>query len=240
MPQQNYVTYTLLANPSRLATRIVSIPLTADTPIMPSTHIYWNLGAFVTPTVNNDTLYMPYSERTIDTDSIQVPTGGISSVKYPWTTAGGDDDDSSAVPLNFTTPRPIGHGSLHSQQCGTGCTGIDNAFILDRPGTASDNDDVPTVLTMSSPATGIQMQMRTNMGSLQLYSCAGQNGTIPVKASQQSNGVKFVQKNGCLVIEPQAWIDGINQPGWGQRKYQIFGTDTMPSVNWAEYTFSTV
>ncbi len=226
------MTYTLMANPSRLATRIVSIALNEDTPIMPSTHIYWNLGAFATPTVNNDTLWMPYSDRTIDTDPIQVPTGGISSVRYPW--------NDNAVPLNFTSPRPIGHGSLYSQQCGTGCTGIDNAFIIDRPGTASENDDVPVVLTMSSPATGIQMEMRTNMGGLQLYACAGQNGTIPVKASQQANGVKYLQKDGCLVIEPQDWIDGINQPGWGRRKYQIFGPATMPSVTWAEYTFSTV
>ncbi|WVF73229.1 hypothetical protein IAT40_008048 [Kwoniella sp. CBS 6097] len=223
---QTYVTYAVLANPPRLSTRIVAIPLDQDTPVMMSTHIYWNVGSFTSSNILNDTLYMPYSDRIIPGDSILIPTGELQSVKYPWT--------SPAVPLNFTGERPIGDGN--GQQCGAGCTGIDNAFILDRP--YPELADQP-VLQLYSADTGIKMKIRTNMGGLQLYNCAGQAGTIPVKADQKQNGVEFIQKYGCLVIEPQDWIDGINHPEWGRRKEQIFGPDTRVSENWAQYEFST-
>ncbi|GFZ51435.1 hypothetical protein JCM24511_09197 [Saitozyma sp. JCM 24511] len=228
----NYVTYTLSASPTRLTARIVSISLEQATPIMPSTHIYWNLGAFSTPTVLNDTLSMPYAERIIDIDSIEVPTGGLASVKYP--------SQSPSLPLNFTAPKQIWEGALSSQQCGYGCTGIDNAFILDRPVWSGPDSADLTMLQMSSPSTGIRMTMRTNGQSLQIYSCVGQNGTIPIKASQMGSGVQSVEKYGCLVIEPQQWIDGINHPEWGQLGRQIFSPATGPNDNWAEYTFDTV
>ncbi|OCF39727.1 hypothetical protein I317_06451 [Kwoniella heveanensis CBS 569] len=223
---QTYVTYTVLANPPRLTTRIVAIPLDQDTPVMMSTHIYWNVGSFTSSNILKDTLYMPYSDRIIPGDSILIPTGELQSVKYPWT--------DPAIALNFTGERPIGDGN--GQQCGAGCTGIDNAFILDRP--YPELADQP-VLQLYSADTGIKMKVRTNMGGLQLYNCAGQAGTIPVKADQKQNGVEFIQKYGCLVIEPQDWIDGINHPEWGRRKEQIFGPDTRVSENWAQYEFST-
>jgi aldose 1-epimerase len=54
------------------------------------------------------------------------------------------------------------------------------------------------------------------------------------------SGVQSVEKYGCLVIEPQQWIDGINHPEWGQLGRQIFSPATGPNDNWAEYTFDTV
>ncbi|WWC69064.1 uncharacterized protein I206_103000 [Kwoniella pini CBS 10737] len=221
-----HVTYTV-TSPPRLTTRIVSVSLDDYTPIMLSTHIYWNLGAFQSPTILNDTLYMPYADRIIDIDPILVPTGGLSSVKYPW--------QSPSVPLNFTSPKQIYEGALYSQQCGEGCTAIDNAFILDRPPYSSPEDASGPVLQLTSADTGITLTLRTNQQSLQIYSCGGQNGTIPVKASQ---GHGYVEKYGCLVIEPQQWIDGINQPEWGQMDRQIFGPDSPPQVLWAAYDFS--
>ncbi|WWC89643.1 uncharacterized protein L201_004568 [Kwoniella dendrophila CBS 6074] len=223
-----HVTYTV-TSPPRLTTRIVSVSLDSYTPIMLSTHIYWNLGAFQSSTILNNTLYMPYSDRIIDIDSILDPTGGLASVKYPL--------QSSSLPLNFTQPKQIYEGALYSQQCGAGCTGIDNAFILNRPLYSSIDDASFPVLELTSPDTGIKMSLKTNQQSLQIYSCGGQNGTIPVKASQ---GKGFVEKYGCLVIEPQQWIDGINHPEWGQTERQIFGPDSPPQVLWASYDFTTV
>ena len=69
------------------------------------------------------------------------------------------------------------------------------------------------------------------------------NGTIPVKASQQHRGqgkTTNVEKYGCLVIETQQWIDGINHPEWGQDEYQIYTVDSGPAVVWAQYDFSIV
>ncbi|WWD21816.1 hypothetical protein CI109_106304 [Kwoniella shandongensis] len=223
---QIYVTYAVLANPPRLTTRIVAIPLDQNTPVMMSTHIYWNVGSFTSANILKDTLYMPYSDRVIPGDSILIPTGQLQSVKYPWT--------SPAVPLNFTGERPIGDGN--GQQCGAGCDGIDNAFILDRPSAEAAES---TVLQLYSADTGIRMKVRTNMGGLQLYNCAGMDGTVPLKGDQKQNGLEYIEKYGCLVIEPQDWIDGINHPEWGRRKEQIFGPDTRVSENWAQYEFST-
>ena len=194
--QMNYVTFTV-TSPPRLTTRIISIPLDSYTPIMLANHIYWNLGAFQSPTILNDTLQMPYADRIIDIDSIEVPTGGLQSVLYPLT--------SPSVPLNFTAPKLIGDGALHSMQCGFGCTGIDNAFILDRPYGSGDESLDPAQLIWTSADTGITLTLRTNQQSLQIYTCNGQDGTIYSHADQ---GSPAVEKYGCMVIETQQWIDG--------------------------------
>lgn len=202
-----YATYTVSAGP-RWTSRLVSIPLDEPTPIMLANHVYWNLGAFVdasNPTVLNDTLHMPYSTRYIGVDPILVPTGAIATV-------------AETPVLDFTNPKQIGADILAAVNiCGLGCVGYDNAFILDRPRYSAPEATDLVVLTMSSNMTGIRMDVTTNQQNLQIYSCNGQNGTIPVKASQQhGKDTTFVEKYGCLVIETQQWIDGINHPEWGQ------------------------
>lgn len=204
--------------------------LDAPTPIMLANHVYWNLDAFTTgpgKNILNNTLYMPYSDRIIGVDSIEVPTGALEIV--------------NGTGLDFTTPKPLGYNITNDHQCGFNCTGIDNAFILDRPRSSAPEATDLVVLSLSSPATGIQMDIRTNQQSIQIYSCNGQDGTIPVKASQQhgSNGEKtYVETYGCVVFETQQWIDGINHPEWGQDRYQIYGPDTEPAVVYATYDFS--
>ena len=226
--QITYATYTLSAN--RWTSVLTSLALDEPTPIMLANHIYWNLDAFTTgpgKNILNNTLYMPYSARTIEVDSLEVPTGALASV-------------SNETGLDFTVPRQLGYNLTGSQYCGANCTGIDNAFILDRPRYSAPEASDLVFLSMTSPATGIQMDIRTNQQSLQVYSCVGQNGTIPVKASQQhGNGTDtFVEKYDCIVFETQQWIDGINHPEWGQLQYQIYGPDTEPAVNYATYDFS--
>jgi aldose 1-epimerase len=218
----------------RLTSRMTSLALDIPTPIMLANHIYWNLNAFTEATILNDTtLWMPYSDRFIDVDNIKVPKGTISTVaSYP--------------PLDFTSPKLVGRDIMNSHLTGFNSTGYDNAFILDRPGnTGLEASNFP-VLSMWSSATGIRMDVSTNQQGLQIYSCIAQNGTIPVKPSQvQRNngtagaGAKFVNKFGCIVIETQDWIDGINYPEWGRNDWQIFSSDTTPAVNYATYDFST-
>lgn len=206
--------------------------LDEPTPIMLANHVYWNLGAFTqgtNATVLNDTLYMPYADRYIPVDSLEVPLGTLGIVNN--------------TALDFASaPKQIGADILNADYCGANCIGYDNAFILDRPSYTLDEDAGFSVLTMSSPATGIQLDVLTNQQGLQIYSCVGQNGTIGVKQSQEhgANGAKtYVQKYGCLVIETQDWIDAINQPQWGRQKYQIYSPFTPPAVNYAIYRFST-
>jgi aldose 1-epimerase len=225
-----FATYTVSAN--TWTSRLVSMALDSPTPIMLANHVYWNLDAFTSganSTVLNDTLHMPYSDRYIPVDGLEVPLGSLGIV--------------NGTALDFySKPKTIGQDILNATLCGAGCVGYDNAFILDRPPYSGDQDAAITALSWSSPTTGIKLDVATNQGGLQIYSCVGQNGTIGVKASQEhaDGGKSYVQKYGCLVIETQDWIDGINNPQWGRQNYQIFTPDSPPAVNWAQYTFSTV
>lgn len=194
----NIATYTLTDDDDGPAfvSRIVSIPFNKATPVMIANHIYWNLGAFVDEdalTILNNTLYMPYAKRRIGTDGILIPTGEIKL------TAG--------TGLDFTKPDTmIGQNIPNTEgDCGTGCTGIDNAFITDRSPYADPRDPGLEVLRLMAPSTGIQMSVETNQGGIQLYSCVSQNGSIKVKKSQQHiPGVDVgVPAFGCLVIETQ-------------------------------------
>ncbi len=226
-----YATYTVSAGP-RWTSRLVSIPLDEPTPIMLANHVYWNLGAFVDiagQTVLNNTLQMPYADRYIEIDGLEVPTGAIGVVNGTW--------------LDFTSPKQIGRDILQGVDgCGPGCTGYDNAFILDRPRYSAPEANDISVLTMASNSTGIQLDIYTNQQSLQIYTCDNLNGTIPVKQSQQhvQGKTTYVPKYGCIVIETQQWIDGINNPQWGQDQYQIYTVDSEPAVVYAQYDFNIV
>lgn len=218
----------------RLTSRMTSLALDMPTPVMLANHIYWNLNAFTEATILNDTtLWMPYSDRFIDVDNLEVPTGTISPVaSYP--------------PLDFTSPKLIGRDIMNAHLAGFNSTGYDNAFIIDRPRNTGLAASSCPVLSLWSSATGIRMDLSTNQHGLQIYSCSGQNGTIPVKPSQvlrnnrtSGGGAKFVHKFGCIVIETQDWIDGINHPEWGRNDWQIFSAETGPAVNYATYDFST-
>lgn len=227
----NVATYTLTDDASFIS-RMISIPINQATPIMLANHIYWNLGAFVDEQalyILNNTLYMPYADRIIDFDGIEVPTGKINitnGTAYDFTYTGktfGDDI--------YTL----------SNSCGTGCTGYDNAFILDRPRYTAPSDPHLEVLRMWSPSTGIQMSLESDQQGLQIYTCNGQNGTIPLKSDQQHmKNTSYVEKWGCVVIETQDWIDGINNWDWGRYMWQVYSPTTEPFLNYQKYTFSVV
>ena len=173
---------------------------------------------------------MPYSARYIPFDGIEVPTGALGAV--------------AGTALDFTAPKAIGRDILQAVDgCGTGCVGYDNAFILDRPrGSGEEATDI-SVLSLESASTGIKLDVYTNQQSLQVYTCDNMDGTIPVKESQMhggAGGTVNVPQYGCIVIETQQWIDGINHPEWGQGQYQIYSVETGPAVVWARYDFSVV
>lgn len=81
-----YATYSVASTVDgpEMTSRLVSIPLDGPTPIMLTTHPYFNLDAFVNPanpSIMNHTLHMPYSHRYVRIDNIEVPTGEIGVVK---------------------------------------------------------------------------------------------------------------------------------------------------------------
>ncbi|CAN6652195.1 hypothetical protein TRVA0_025S01882 [Trichomonascus vanleenenianus] len=224
----SYATYTVTGENKTtgqkpaLTTRLISIPLDKATPVMLSTHNYWNLNAFVNPadyTVLNDTLHMPNAKRYIKTDMYLDPTG-LGVVKH--------------TGLDFTVAKTIGRDLKELKGvCGPDCIGYDTAFILDGP------HDVAQI-TLSSPQTGIQMEYFSNQPGIQIFTCDQWDSTIKVKKSHQhGNSSATVPQYGCIVIEPQDWIDGINMKEWGREAYQVFSPATLPPVNYARYEFST-
>ncbi|PTU21462.1 hypothetical protein P175DRAFT_0435057 [Aspergillus ochraceoroseus IBT 24754] len=221
----------------QLTSRIVALSLTEKTPIMLANHIYWNLNAFREENVLKDTtLHLPLSSRYIASDGILIPNGTIGTVDTAYNGA-----------ADFTSPKLIGKDIEEAAGiCGTGCTGYDNCFLVDRPVGYAAPDSMVPVVRMSSSATGIGLQVSTNQAAIQIYSCNGQNGTVPVKPSQLKrnkedgvDGPAVVNQYGCVVIETEDWIDGINRPEWGRLPYQIFTPDGPAAVNLATYQFST-
>lgn len=219
----------------QLTSKMVSLALTGKTPIMLSNHIYWNLNAFKEQDILDDTfLQLPLSERYVGTDGILIPNGTILDVD---STYNGSPD--------FTTGKLVGRDIEDAKGlCGTDCTGYDNCFIVDRPPQTGARDSVVSILRANSSTTGISLEITSNQQAVQIYTCMSQNGTIPIKPSQAKRnggeGAKFVNKYGCMAIEPEGWIDGINHPEWGQLPYQIFAPDTAPAINWATYKFGTI
>ncbi|OJJ75910.1 hypothetical protein ASPBRDRAFT_386232 [Aspergillus brasiliensis CBS 101740] len=216
---------------------VITLALTETTPIMLANHIYWNLNAFKDETVLEDTwLQLPLSKRLIGTDGILIPNGTILDV---------DVYDSAP---DFVSGKLVGQDIEKADGlCGTDCTGYDNCFIVDRPPQYAARNSIVPIVHMNSSTTGISLDVATNQQALQIYSCNGQNGTIPVKQSQvQRNkaegvdGAEYVNQHGCIVIETEGWIDGINNPQWGQLSDQIYSPETGPAVNWATYQFGTV
>lgn len=90
--------------------------------------------------------------------------------------------------------------------------------------------------------SGIQLDVYTDQEAIQLYSCNGQNGSLAIKRTQglrdEPAFPRTIPKYGCLVLEVQDWIDGINHPAWQREKQQIFAVGEQPYVLQASYEFS--
>jgi aldose 1-epimerase len=86
-----------------------------------------------------------------------------------------------------------------------------------------------------------------------MYSCGGQNGSFPLKQTQGLLGTasstrggpgnlnhlfpRTVPQYGCVVMEVQDWIDGINHPEWGRLGKQVFGPGGDPYVLQVSHRF---
>ncbi|KAH9864163.1 hypothetical protein J1614_010097 [Plenodomus biglobosus] len=109
--------------------------------------------------------------------------------------------------------------------CGTNCTGYDNCYIVNR------EQNGPYDWRTSGPVASLSSA----------WSVADECiGTIPLKSTQGLEGREaVVPKHGCIVMEVQDWIDGINQPAWQREKKQIFGPGGPSFSLEADYVFST-
>jgi len=110
-----YITYTL--TPYQWHLRMTALSTTKNTPIMLSSHTYWNLDGFQNPTTPlalNYSLFLPYAGLRTEIDNIEVPTGNLLGNKQ------GSVNDWWSAPkqlgANITSPALLGN-------CGYNCTG---------------------------------------------------------------------------------------------------------------------
>ncbi|KAL5115897.1 hypothetical protein ACEQ8H_006213 [Pleosporales sp. CAS-2024a] len=229
----SYITYTTTPNTWKI--KIMAMATTKKTPIMLTSHTYWNLDGFAnpdTPYIFNHTLHLPYSGQRTGVDNILIPDGSILpnqqySVNDFWSAP-------KQIGANYTSPELVGN-------CGFNCTGYDTCYIVNRAQNGPyDWRQTGPVASLSSAWSGIKVDIYSDQEAFQMYSCPGQDGTIPLKKSQGVSGrPAYVQKNGCVVMEVQDWIGAINQPEWQRESRQIFGPDTKSFSLEADYVFST-
>ncbi|ELU45945.1 cellular morphogenesis-related protein [Rhizoctonia solani AG-1 IA] len=206
---------------------------TKKTPILLSSHVYWNLEAYQETQSLADHELQIEASRVIATDGILVPTGELTNV------TGTYFDFRNETRLEDVIDKAVGY-------CGTGapwgdrpranttclrmseigCTGLDNAWIYDR------SAEKTPAFSLYSPNSGIKMSVTTDQPALQVYTCNGianngdgKNVTIPRKKAH-GGPKKYYPNHSCAVIEQEGWIGGINNPEFGQD--QIYVIITIP------------
>jgi aldose 1-epimerase len=179
----SYITYTMTPNTWHF--KMVALATTKKTPIMLSSHTYWNLDGFAnpdTPTALNHTVHLPYSGQRVGVDGALIPDGSILpnkkySVNDFWSAP-------KQVGANLTAPELF-------ENCGTNCTGYDNCYIVNRAQNGPyDWRTAGPVATVASEWSGIEVNIFTDQEAFQVYSCGGQNGTyiLSMSVSMIANG----------------------------------------------------
>ncbi|CAH7688262.1 galactose mutarotase-like domain-containing protein, partial [Phakopsora pachyrhizi] len=181
-----------------------------ETPIMLSSHVYWNLDAYNSDGSASDHKLRINAPRHIVVDGILIPTGQIESVV--------------GTPLNFLEPKTIGSDFNSTYGlCGSGCNGYDNALIYD-----SDRSIDEPAMEMWSSNSGIKMSVKTDQKSVQIYSCnsiSTDGLRFARKSSQSEHSNQFYENHSCVVIEQQGFIDGINNYKSWSKTVDGFKTD---------------
>ncbi|KAH8830474.1 galactose mutarotase-like domain-containing protein [Flagelloscypha sp. PMI_526] len=213
------VTYELKSK----ATFDITIKATTDspTPILLSSHNYWNLEGYKETQDLNGHIAQFKSSKIVATDGNLIPNGKFTDIS-----------GTLFSMIDFSEAKSIGkmlNATAEYEYCGTGCVGIDNAFIYEG------NSGRSPAFSLWSKNSGIRLDITTEQVALQIYTCNGiYNATnpIPRKAGQGSG---YYENHSCLVIEQEDIIDAINNPEY--KRDQIYTPDRPYSWH-ASHKFS--
>ncbi|MGL4519275.1 MAG: aldose epimerase family protein [Phocaeicola sp.] len=184
-------------------TAVVTYALTADnaididykattdkkTVINMTNHSYFNLNGDASSTIGNHTLYVASDEIT-PVDSTFMTTGAMQAV--------------AGTAFDFNTPKTIAPcvTNFDDEQVKLG-NGFDHNWVLR---TAGDVTQVAAKLT--SPVTGITLEVYTNEPGIQVYTGNFLDGTATGK-----KGVVYTERT-AICLETQHYPDSPNKPEW--------------------------
>jgi aldose 1-epimerase len=152
-------------------------------------HSYFNLSGNADNSVLSDILFISADSYT-PVDSTFMTTGAIDSVKN--------------TPMDFTTPKPIGQdiNKYEFIQLKNG-NGYDHNWVLNTGG-----DITKLAAKVTSPASGISVEVYTNEPGIQVYTGNFLDGSVRGK-----KGKIYNQRTG-VCLETQHYPDSPNKPQW--------------------------
>lgn len=151
-------------------------------------HSYFNLSGDASRSILDNELYLNADAFT-PVDSTFMTTGEIRPV--------------AGTPMDFTTPKAIAADlNLSDEQVKNG-NGYDHNWVLN---TRGDMSRVAARLT--SPSSGIMLEVYTDEPGLQVYSGNFLDGSVKGK-----RGIAY-QQRAAVCLETQHYPDSPNKPGW--------------------------
>ncbi|REG87043.1 aldose epimerase family protein [Algoriphagus antarcticus] len=158
------------------------------TPVNLTHHSFFNLNGAGNGTVLNHTLKLNASKYT-PVNEVLIPTGETPAVK--------------GTPFDFTTATTIGARIDQENEQLTFGGGYDHNWVLDKTG-----NDLTQAAVISSPQTGIEMEVWTTEPAIQFYSGNFLDGSTTGK------GGKVYALRSAFCLETQHYPDSPNQPNF--------------------------
>jgi aldose 1-epimerase len=196
------VTYTLTADN---ALKIEYTATTDKTTIVNLTnHAYFNLNGAGDSTILDNVVKID-ADNITPVDTTLIPTGKLQAVK--------------GTPFDFTTGKAIGTNINDKDEQLKNGKGYDHNFALNK------HDITKSIATVSSPKTGIVMDIYTDEPGLQFYS-----GNFLTGATNDGKGGKAYPHRSAFCMETQHFPDAPNQPAFAStvlKPGQTYHTTTI-------------
>ena len=185
-------------------------PTDKKTGINMTNHSYFNLSGDPTTPITDHILYVNADNYT-PVDSTYMTTGEIATVQN--------------TPMDFTTPKAVGQDidKFEFEQLKNG-NGYDHNWVLNTKGNAEE-----LAVKLTSPVSGISVEVYTNEPGIQVYSGNFLDGTATGK-----NGITYAQRTG-ICLETQKYPDSPNKT-WAESNAYLNPGETY--VSFCKFKFT--